>query len=173
MEFELNKKRVINMSKVATVGNNIYYKARISAIDKNKFFSNREDTALFTSINKTKLFNIESGKTDADPEEVIKMAEVYDAPYLINHYCNNICPIGKKFGCSFNLESDSDMYKASIMLMGSLSQANNAKDILLKILEDGQITDDEIEVADQAITTLTKLMKDVVNLKIALEKIKR
>ena len=173
MEFELNKKRVINMSKVATVGNNIYYKARISASEKKRFCSNREDAALLTSINKCRIFNIESDKTDAHPEEVIKMAEVYEAPYLINHYCNNVCPIGKKFGCSFNLESDSDMYKASIMLMGSLSQANNAKDVLLKILEDGQITDDEIEVADQAITTLTKLMKDVVNLKIALEKIKR
>lgn len=37
MKFELNKKRVINMSKVATVGNNIYYKARISASEKRDF----------------------------------------------------------------------------------------------------------------------------------------
>lgn len=161
------------MSKVATVAReNIYYKARLSA-SKYMNCNNREDASELVDMDKNRITRIETNKSEVYPEEVIKMADVYNAPYLINHYCNNVCPIGKKFGCSFNLESDSDMYKASIMLMGSLNQANNAKDVLLKILEDGQITDDEIEVADQAITTLTKLMKDVVNLKIALEKIKR
>lgn len=161
------------MGKVATVAReNIYYKARLSASKYTKC-SSRETASELLDIERTRMAKIETDKLEAYPEEVMKMAEAYNAPHLISHYCNNICPVGKKFGCSFNLESDSDMYKASIMLMGSLNQANNAKDVLLKILEDGQITDDEIEVADQAITTLTKLMKDVVNLKIALEKIKR
>ncbi|WP_300259967.1 hypothetical protein [Clostridium sp.] len=161
------------MSKVATVAReNIYYKARLSA-SKYMDCSNRDAASELVDMDKNRITRIETNKLEAYPEEVIKMAEVYDAPYLINHYCNNICPIGKKFGCSFNLESDSDMYKASIMLMGSLSQANNAKDVLLKILEDGQITDDEIDLADKTISELTNIIKDVINLKIALEKIKR
>ncbi len=117
------------MGKVATVAReNIYYKARLSA-SKYAKCSSRETASELLDIERTRMAKIETDKLEAYPEEVMKMAEAYNAP--------------------------------------------NAKDVLLKILEDGQITDDEIEVADQAITTLTKLMKDVVNLKIALEKIKR
>lgn len=157
------------MSKVATKARgNIFYKARMSKEIPNRVIASEE-----LYINKRRVEEIELEKIKPYPEEVIKMAKVYEAPYLINHYCNNICPIGKKFGCSFNLESDSDMYKASVMLIGSLKQANNAKEILLQILEDGKITDDEIDLADKTISELTNIIKDVINLKIALEKIKR
>lgn len=152
---------------------NIYYEARVSASKKNKFCSNREDAALLININKCRIFNIESGKADAYPEEVIKMAEVYEAPYLIGHYCKNVCPIGKKYGCNFSLEDDSNMCNTSIMLVNSLNKANNTKDVLLKILEGGKINDDEIEMADEAITALAKITKDAINLRIEIEKAKR
>lgn len=157
------------MSKVATKAKgNIFYEARILSEIPNRVVASAE-----LCINRRRVEEIELDRIEPYPEEILKMAELYKADHLINHYCNNICAIGKKFGCSFKVENNSDIYKTSVMLIGSLKQANKAKDVLLQILEDGEITDDELELADETLKTLTNLMKDVVNLKIALEKIKR
>lgn len=64
----------------------------------------------------------------------------------------------------------SNVYKSSVIFIQSLKQAERAKDKILEILEDGEITDDELVSVNECIKELQKIMSDALNLKLALEK---
>ena len=75
---------------------NVYCEARLSASSFNDRLSSREGAAEVCGIDRTRLARIELGAKTAYPEEVIVMADSYIAPELVNWYCANECPIGKK-----------------------------------------------------------------------------
>ena len=52
---------------------------------------------LLGSITPERIERIESGKYTAHPDEVILMAEKYQAPELCNYYCSNECEIGRQY----------------------------------------------------------------------------
>ncbi len=56
------------------------------------------------------------------------------------------------------------------MFIKSLKEAEQAKEKILEILSDGEISQDEISMLDEAISKLNETMTDIINLKIALEK---
>ena len=147
--------------------NNPFYKARIASNKDD--FKNRRDTAENIYISRRRLEEIETGKREPYPDEILIMAEAYDAPYLVEHYCNHICKIGQKFGCKY-VENKGDAYKATVMFIKSLKEAEQAKENILEILSDGEISQDEILMLDEAISKLNETMTDIINLKIALEK---
>ncbi len=147
--------------------NNPFYKARIASNKDD--FKNRRDTAENIYISRRRLEEIETGKREPYTDELLIMAEAYDAPYLVEHYCNHICKIGQKFGCKC-VENKGDAYKATIMFIKSLKEAEQAKENILEILSDGEVTPDEINMLDEAISKLNETMTDIINLKIALEK---
>ena len=64
----------------------------------------------------------------------------------------------------------SNVYKSSVIFIQSLKQAERAKDKILEILEDGEISDDELASVQECIVELQKIMSDILNLKLALEK---
>lgn len=147
--------------------NNPFYKARIASNKDD--FKNRRDTAENIYISRRRLEEIETGKREPYTDELLIMAEAYDAPYLVEHYCNHICKIGQKFGCKY-VESKGDAYKATVMFIKSLKEAEQAKENILEILSDGKISKNEISMLDEAISKLNETMTDIINLKIALEK---
>ena len=147
--------------------NNPFYKARIASNKDD--FKNRRDTAENIYISRRRLEEIETGKREPYTEELLIMAEAYDAPYLVEHYCNHICKIGQKFGCKY-VENKGDAYKATVMFIKSLKEAEQAKENILEILSDGKISKNEISMLDEAISKLNETMTDIINLKIALEK---
>ena len=147
--------------------NNPFYKARIASNKDD--FKNRRDTAENIYISRRRLEEIETGKREPYTDELLIMAEAYDAPYLVEHYCNHICKIGQKFGCKY-VEHKGDVYKATVMFIKSLKEAKQAKENILEILSDGEVTPDEINMLDEAISKLNETMTDIINLKIALEK---
>lgn len=156
------------MSKMATIAkDNLFYRARISS--DNETYKNRVNTAKEIFISNRRLEEIETGKREPYTDEIMIMAEAYDAPYLIEHYCNHICRIGQKFGCKYTVNK-SDAYKATVMFVHSLKEAEQAKERILEILSDGEITLDEISMLDASISKLNETMSDIINLKIALEK---
>ena len=155
------------MGTVATVAKgNIFYKARIDS--KHSDCTNRTSASETLCMGKRRLEEIETSRTYPYTDEVIRMADIYNAPYLIEHYCNHICEIGKQFGCKYATEK-SDAYKATVMFVHSLKEAEQAKEQIIEILSDGRITTDEIEILDRSISQLTETMTDIINLKIALE----
>lgn len=157
------------MSGCATIAkNNIYYKARLES--NNEQVSNRIKASEVLSINNQRLYFIEAGKTEPYSEEILRMSEVYADDNLITHFCNNVCAIGKKFGCKVINKDTSNVYKSSIIFIESLKEAERAKDKILEILSDGEITDDEIIVVNECIEELSNVMNDILNLKLSLAK---
>ena len=156
------------MTKMSILGkDNPFYKARIASPKES--FKSRCDTAKDIFISRRRLEEIETGKREPYADELLIMAEAYDAPYLIEHYCNHICKIGQKFGCKY-VENKGDAYKATVMFIKSLKEAEQAKEKILEILADGEITQDEVVMVDEVISTLNKIMTGFINLKIALER---
>ena len=158
-------KRGEKMARAATKAKeNIFYKARISNNITSRIMASEE-----LNFNRKRVEEIELDKVEPYPDEILIMAEAYDAPYLVEHYCNHICKIGQKFGCKY-VENKGDAYKATVMFIKSLKEAEQAKENILEILSDGKISKNKISMLDEAISKLNETMTDIINLKIALEK---
>lgn len=169
LKLEISKKEGEDMSKVATVAkDNIFYEARVMCQNPN--CNNRIGAAELLGINNQRLYFIETNQTDPYAEEVITMSKAYKNEKLITHFCNNICAIGRKFGCEVINKDTSNVYKSSLIFIQSLKEAEKAKDKILEILQDGEITDDELASVQECIVELQKIMSDILNLKLALEK---
>ncbi|MCR5507276.1 MAG: helix-turn-helix transcriptional regulator [Lachnospiraceae bacterium] len=84
---------------------------------------------------------IENAKVNVQPDDVMALAECYKAPKLCNYYCANECPIGQKHVPEIEIK---DLAQITIETLNSLNKINKEKDRLLEIIEDGMITDDEL-----------------------------
>ena len=59
--------------------------------------SREKASELLETIQPERLERIENAKYDVRPDEVLLMAEKYQAPHLCNYYCANECAIGKQY----------------------------------------------------------------------------
>lgn len=129
---------------------NVFYKARCVASTHNEQLSSREGAADIMSIDRGRLYRIESGIANPYPEEIRLMADLYNAPELENYYCTNICPLG------------GDMPKADIATLDRISvralstfrKLGDTKEMLLDVAADGIV--DESEKAD-----MQKILEDL------------
>lgn len=78
----------------AKTSSNIFYKARCEAATHNEQLSSREGAADYMSIDRGRLYRIESGIAIPYPEEIRLMADLYNAPELENYFCRTMCPLG-------------------------------------------------------------------------------
>ena len=85
---------------------------------------------------------IESGKFTAHPDEVIVMAEKYQAPELCNYYCANECEIGKRYVPEIKIK---DLSQIVLEMLASLNSVKNRQERLIEITADGVIEADEVE----------------------------
>ena len=77
---------------------NVYRNARIRASAYNSLFSSMDTTFDLLFIGRRTLWEIETGVSTPDSNTVLSMAELYNAPELITHYCASDCPLGKARG---------------------------------------------------------------------------
>ena len=77
----------------AKTSSNIFYQARCEAATHNEQLSSREGAADYMSIDRGRLYRIESGIAVPYPEEIRLMADLYNAPELENYYCRTMCPL--------------------------------------------------------------------------------
>ena len=85
------------MAGIATkAADNVLYNARIKAQAGNDRLGSRENAAEIMGIDRTRLARMELGMLTPYPEEILLMAETYNAPELMNHFCTCECPIGKR-----------------------------------------------------------------------------
>ncbi|MBO3334149.1 hypothetical protein [Clostridium perfringens] len=61
------------------------------------------------------------------------MAEAYNAPELLNHYCCNECPIGKRITPIIESGNIDNLYKFAISVANTLDDSVNIQKTLLKI----------------------------------------
>lgn len=93
-------------------------------------------------ISADRIVKIESGKSQAQPDEVKKMSEVYGQPALCNYYCTKECDIGKKYVPEVKM--DSDLSQIILEILNSFNSLQKNKERLIEISVDGKIEDSEI-----------------------------
>lgn len=76
------------------------------------------------------------------PEEVLRMAEVYKTPSLVNYYCSHQCPIGERYVPELKIK---DLSQIVLEMLASLNSMNKKRDRLIEITADGEISAEEID----------------------------
>lgn len=126
----------------ANTKSNVFYKARCEAATHNEQLSSREGAADIMSIDRGRLYRIESGIANPYPDEICLMADLYNAPELENYFCTNMCPLG----VNIPKAEMADLDRISIKALSIFRKLGDTKELLLDITEDGVI--DESEKAD-------------------------
>lgn len=128
----------------------------------------RAKAAEETYISESRIEKIEGGKTKAEPEDVVAMADKYDAPELCNYYCVNECAIGDELNVP-ELE-EKGLAKIVLELLSTLNSLNREKDRLVEIAEDEKITEDETKDFAAISEELDKISATVQSLKLWIAK---
>ena len=137
----------------AKTSSNVFYKARCAASAHNEQLSSREGAADIMSIDRGRLYRIESGIANPYPEEIHLMADLYNAPELENYYCTNICPLGGEMP-----KADlADLDRISIRALSTFRKIGETKELLLDITEDGVISEDEKGDLNKVLENLEEL----------------
>lgn len=103
-------------------------------------------------------------------DKAVLMADAYNAPHLLNHYCLNECPIGCRRPLS---DEDLDIDRVTVRLLKNLkvSQLNDIKDKLLDIAEDGVISDEEKPDLKEVMEYLNELARALSELQTVSQKV--
>ena len=146
---------------------NMYYKARMDAMESCDDFSSREKTAEILGIDRTRLARIELETILPYPEEVVLMAKAYNAPELLNSFCARECPIGK--GSVREVTID-DFDRLALKVLGSLKDIDTLRRSLIAISEDGVIEASEEKQFYSILDSLDKIAANATALKIWAQK---
>lgn len=104
----------------------------------------REAAAAELYIGTRTLGAYEAGETQAPPDVVTRMAELYRRPDLLDWYCSERCPIGQKVAHRYGQRRE--LATAVLGLLKELSHLEALKDRLITVAADGEI--DETERAE-------------------------
>lgn len=150
----------------AKTSSNVFYKARCAAATHNEQLSSREGAADIMSIDRGRLYRIESGIANPYPEEIHLLADLYNAPELENYYCTNICPLGGEMP-----KADlADLDRISIRALSTFRKIGETKNLLLDITEDGIISEDEKGDLNKVLENLEELEQIAQSLKLWVKK---
>ena len=129
----------------------------------------RDEAAEKLCIPSDRLDKIENNRIkNLHPEEVVQMADCYGCPELRNYYCTHDCEIGLKENIPET--KSKELAQIAVETLTSLSRLDRDKDRLLEIVEDGEITDDEMEDFMTIKATMEKIAKSVDSLQLWIEK---
>lgn len=145
----------------ASTRSNVFYKARCAASTHNEQLSSREGAADLMSIDRGRLYRIESGVANPYPEEIHLMADLYNAPELRNYYCTEMCPLGE---CVAKADV-TDLDRITVMAMSSFEKTEDTRQTLLKIVADGVVSEDEKGEMLAVVKNLGELEEIAQNLK--------
>ena len=104
--------------------------------------SREKASDLLEVIPPERIERIENGKYTAHPDEVIRMAEKYQAPELCNYYCSNECEIGRQYVPEIQIK---DLAQIVLEMLASLNSIEKRRERMIEITADGKIEKDEVE----------------------------
>lgn len=95
------------MGRRATVASgNVWYEARMEASKTNEKLKSRFGAADEAGMSEDAIKNTELGLEKQMPvDKAVILADLYNAPELLNHYCMYQCPIGQNHPISDNVTS--------------------------------------------------------------------
>lgn len=154
------------MGRGATVAaGNVWYEARIAAAKWNEKLYSREGASEVTKVSADVIAAVERGTHKCMPVDVaVTLADEYNAPQLLNHYCLHDCPIGCRQSISDQVLG---IERVTVKLLKNLKveQLEDVKDRLVDIAEDGVITEDEKPDLKEILSYLDSLARTVSELK--------
>lgn len=145
---------------------NVFYRARCVAAAHNDQLSSREGASGLMSIDRGRLYRIEKGGTVPYPEEILLMADLYSAPELENHYCTEMCPLGKNTPKAEIAGLD----RVTLKTLSALKKVRETEELLLDITEDGVIDETEKADMENILENLERLEQAAQSLKIWVKK---
>ena len=123
--------------------NNIYFRCRKEAAAYNDKLNSRESAAELLGVSVSSLADYELGNTKVVPvDKVVLMADLYNAPQLLNIYCATECPIG----CRRQTETEIQSLERSVCRLTdvlSSEQLGKYMKQLTHIAIDGRVNPDE------------------------------
>ena len=92
-------------------------------------------------ISADRIEKIEYQKSLPHPEEVLAMADCYKNPSLCNFFCSHECPIGIEHVPEIR---EKELSQITLEMLATLNKLTKAKERLIEITVDGELTTDEI-----------------------------
>ncbi len=134
---------------------------------RNELGWSREHAAEELGMSDDKLERIENGKQIPNPQDVLIMSRAYRVPHLCNYYCHNVCEIGSKYVPEV---PDRELPDIILRLLNSVYEAEDIRELLIRITADGVIDDDEIEHLVDVQGTLEELSIMIEALQLCIER---
>ena len=149
---------------------NVWYEARLEAAKWNERLLSRFGAAEVMGLSEDAVKSAELGLYKSMPvDNAVLMADAYNAPELLNHYCLRECPIGREKPISAEVLG---VDRVTIKLLKGLRSESmrSLKEKMLDIAEDGDVTPDELSDLTEIINQLDELSKTISEIKILGEK---
>lgn len=150
----------------AKTSSNIFYKARCEASKHNEQLSSREGAADIMSIDRGRLYRIESGIANPYPEEIHLMADLYSAPELENYFCTNMCPLGGNIPKA----EIADIDRLTVRILSAFRKLGDTRELLLDITEDGVVDESERTSMEKVLENLEELERITQDMKLWVKK---
>ncbi len=145
---------------------NMYFACRKQAAKYNDKLNSRESAADLLGVSTSSLADYELGNTKVVPvDKVVLMADLYNAPELLNKYCQTECPIGCRKSIGYELKS---LEQITVGLLDLLSTEELSKRMkwLTHIAIDGKVNPDERDLMTEIVKYLSEVRKLVEELEI-------
>lgn len=144
---------------------NPWYEARKKAAEYDERLHSREGAAERLGMSVSSVADAELGLTKCMPvDKAVLMADLYNAPHLLNYYCLNECPIGCRHSISDEVV-DIDRVTVKLLKRLKVDDLEKIKDRLLDISEDGVIEEEEKPDLVSVLKYLEDLAKVISELK--------
>lgn len=122
---------------------NPWYQARMRAAAYDERLKSREGAAELLGMSVSSVVDAELGLSKVmPPDKACQMAELYNAPQLLNYYCLTECPIGRERPLSDTIPP---VEQITVKLIRDLrlGQLEEVKDRLVDIAADGKVSPEE------------------------------
>lgn len=127
----------------------------------------REFAAEKIGISDDKLERIENEKQLPNPQDVLIMSDVYQAPELCNYYCHRDCEIGRQYVPEV---PKTELPGIILRLLDSVYAVQDIEKILVRITADDVIDENEVEDLAHAQYTLERLSVMIEALQLCVER---
>ena len=136
---------------------NVYFSARKRASEWDGRLKSREGASELLGVSVSSLASYELGTVKAVPVDVVVcMADLYNAPELLNQYCASECPIGN--GRNIAIEQRT-IESVAVRLANALGgdAIKQSIDKVLKVAYDGHVTKEEEVILMEVLDVLGRI----------------
>ncbi len=123
---------------------NIYYRARMQAAQRDPLHASRERTASAIYVSCEALADYETGRTVPPCDVVQKMVEAYNDPDLKGAHIRACCPLLPDYGST----ESSELARAALGWAVAFESAQQIALRFATVARDGRITTDELPAAE-------------------------